>query len=149
MTKLRSVVKKVCLDKARPANLKDLGPAARIRYDMTGQDRAQQDKSRPGTESSGRSEDHRYSKPHPCHSDKSSSQRNSGQSTNQKSAQPKEESLASKLIADKEHDKRYKKVVENPMLYLEEHYHQIDPVEHQLEVHSMRFFGGWGREHPD
>ena len=27
------------------------------------------------------------------------------------------------------------------MLYLEEHYHQIDPVQHQLEVHSMRFFG--------
>ena len=27
------------------------------------------------------------------------------------------------------------------MLYLEEHYHQIDPAEHQLEVHSMRFFG--------
>ena len=27
------------------------------------------------------------------------------------------------------------------MLYLEERYHQIAPVEHQLEVHSMRFFG--------
>ena len=27
------------------------------------------------------------------------------------------------------------------MLYLEEWYHQIDPAEHQLEVHSMRFFG--------
>ena len=44
-------------------------------------------------------------------------------------------------MAHKEHEKRYKKVVENPMLYLEEHYHQIDPAEHQLEVHSMRFFG--------
>ena len=33
------------------------------------------------------------------------------------------------------------KVVVNRMLYLEEHYHQIDPAEHQLEVHSMRFFG--------
>ena len=44
-------------------------------------------------------------------------------------------------MARKEHDKRYKKVVENPMLYLEERYHQIDPVEHRLEVHSMRFFG--------
>ena len=43
-------------------------------------------------------------------------------------------------MAHKEHDKHYKKVVENPMLYLEERYHQIDPVEHQLEVHSMRFF---------
>ena len=27
------------------------------------------------------------------------------------------------------------------MLYLEERYHQIDPAEHQPEVHSMRFFG--------
>ena len=43
-------------------------------------------------------------------------------------------------MAHKEHDKHYKKVVENLMLYLEERYHQIDPVEHQLEVHSMRFF---------
>ena len=32
-------------------------------------------------------------------------------------------------------------MVENPILYLEECYHQIDPEEHQLEVHSMRFFG--------
>ena len=44
-------------------------------------------------------------------------------------------------MACKEQEKRYKKVVENPMLYLEERYHEIDPVEHQLEVHSMRFFG--------
>ena len=43
-------------------------------------------------------------------------------------------------MAHKEHNKRYKKVVKNPMLYLEERYHQIAPVEHQLEVHSMRFF---------
>ena len=66
---------------------------------------------------------------------------NSGQSPNQKSAQQKDESLAAKLMAHKEHDKHYKKVVENPMLYLEERYHQIAPAEHQLEVHSMRFFG--------
>ena len=44
-------------------------------------------------------------------------------------------------MACKEHNKHYKKVVKNPMLYLEECYHQIDPAEHQLEVHSMRFFG--------
>ena len=44
-------------------------------------------------------------------------------------------------MARKEHDKHYKKVVENLMLYLEECYHQIAPAEHQLEVHSMRFFG--------
>ena len=45
MPKLKSVVKKVHLDKAKPANLEDLGPAARSRYDMTGQDWAQRDKS--------------------------------------------------------------------------------------------------------
>ena len=44
-------------------------------------------------------------------------------------------------MARKEHDKHYNKVVENLMLYLEERYHQINPAEHQLEVHSMRFFG--------
>ena len=49
-------------------------------------------------------------------------------------------SLAAKLMARKEYNKHYKKVVENPMLYLEECYHQIAPEEHQLEVHSMRFF---------
>ena len=27
------------------------------------------------------------------------------------------------------------------MMYLEEQYHQIDPAEHQQEVHSLRFFG--------
>ena len=41
MPKLKSVVKKVRLDKAKPANLEDLGPAARSRYDTTGRDRAQ------------------------------------------------------------------------------------------------------------
>ena len=66
---------------------------------------------------------------------------NSGQGPNQKSAQQKDESLAAKLMACKEQEKCYKKVVKNPMLYLEEHYHQINPAEHQLEVHSMRFFG--------
>ena len=34
-SKLKSVVKKVHLDKAKPANFEDLGPAARSRYDMT------------------------------------------------------------------------------------------------------------------
>ena len=76
------------------------------------------------------------------HSDQRSGRhdQNSGQSPNQKSAWQKDESLAAKLLAHKEHKKHYKKVVENLMLYLEECYHQIDPAEHQLEVHSMRFF---------
>ena len=141
----------MCLDKAKPANLEDLGPATRSRYDTTGRDRAWRDKSWPRTKSSGHSkDDHHHSKPHSGHSDKGSSHsyqrsgrhnRNSGQSPNQKSARQKDESLAAKLMACKEHDKRYKKVVENLMLYLEERYHQIAPAEHQLEVDSMRFFG--------
>ena len=49
--------------------------------------------------------------------------------------------LAAKLMARKEHDKKYRKIVENPMMYLEEWYHQIDPAEYQLEVHSLRYFG--------
>ena len=69
--KLKSVVKKVRLDKAKPANFKDLGPATRSRYDMTGQDRVQWDKSRPRTESSGHSKgDHSHGKPCSGHSDK-------------------------------------------------------------------------------
>ena len=59
--KLKSVVKKVHLDK--PVNLEDLGPAARSRYDNTGQDRACQDKSRPLNEPSNCSKDHCHSKP--------------------------------------------------------------------------------------
>ena len=149
-SKLKSVVRKVCLDKAKPANLEDLGPAARSRYDMTRWDWTPWDKSRPHTESSVHSkDDHRHSKPCSGHSDRGLSHsdrrsgrhnRNSGQSPNQKSAQQKDESLAAKLMTRKEQEKLYKKVVENPMLYLEECYHQINPAEHQLEVHSMRFF---------
>ena len=48
--------------------------------------------------------------------------------------------MAAKLMACKEHDKKYRKIVEKPMMYLEERYHQIDPAEHQPEVHSLRFF---------
>ena len=144
MSKPKSVVKKVCLDKAKPINLEDLGPATRSRYNTNGQDWAWWDKSWPHTESSSRSkDDHRHSKPRSSHSDQRSGRQdwNSGQSPNHKSARQKDKSLAAKLIARKEHDKRYKKVVENMMLYLEECYHQIAPADHQLEIHSMRFFG--------
>ena len=72
-TKLKSVVKKVRLDKTQPVNLEDLGPAARSRYDTTGQDRVCRDKSRPHTKSSNLSRDHCNSKPQPGHSDKGSS----------------------------------------------------------------------------
>ena len=150
-SQLKLVVKKVHMDKAKPANFEDLGPAARSRYDMTRRDRTLRDKSRPRTEFSVHfKDDYHHSRPHSGHSDKGpshSDQRsgrhdwNSGQSPNQKSARQKDESLAAKLMVCKEQEKHYKKVVENLMLYLEERYHQIDPAEHQLEVHSMRFFG--------
>ena len=146
-TKLKSVVKKVRLDKAQPVNLEDLGPAARSRYDTTGQDRACTGTSPgPRTEPSNHSKDHHHSKPRPGHSDKGSSRksgrhdRNSDQSTNQESVYLKG-SMAAKLVAHKECDKKYRKIIENPMMYLEERYHQIDPAEHQPEVHSLRFFG--------
>ena len=44
-------------------------------------------------------------------------------------------------MACKEHEKWCKKIVDNPMLYLEECQHQILPEEHQPEFHSLRFFG--------
>ena len=106
MPKLKSVVKKVHLDKAKPTNLEDLGPAARSRLDMTRWDQAPRDKSRPCTESSGQSkDDYRHSKPFSGHSDKGPSHsdrrsgrhdRNSGQSLNQKLARQRDESLAAK-----------------------------------------------------
>ena len=62
--------------------------------------------------------------------------------TNSKSSKHyPEESLGAKLIACKEHKKWCKKIVDNPMLYLEECQHQILPEEHQPEIHSLRFFG--------
>ena len=66
----------------------------------------------------------------------------SGQSSNSKSSKHyPEESLGAKLIAHKEHEKWCKKIVDNPMLYLEGRQHQILPEEHQPEIHSLRFFG--------
>ena len=49
--------------------------------------------------------------------------------------------MFAKLTACKEQEKRYKKIVDNPMLYLEECQHQILPEEHQPEINSLRFFG--------
>ena len=40
MPKLKSVVKKVRLDKAKPANFEYLGPATRSRYNTTRRDQA-------------------------------------------------------------------------------------------------------------
>ena len=115
------------------------------------------DKSRLCTKSSGHSkDDHRHSKP--CsgqgssHSDRRPGRhdRNSGQVSNQKSSRHKDESLGAKLMArkeqQKEYNRRYKKIVENPILYLEERSNQIDPAKHQQEVYAMRFFGAGAAE---
>ena len=44
-------------------------------------------------------------------------------------------------MAHKECEKKYKKIVDNPMLYLEECQHQILPEEHQPKIQSLCFFG--------
>ena len=133
--KLKSAVKSVCLNLPKPEDLEGLGPAARGRYDDSAKDdRPQRDKSRHRSDahnrlcskSSGRS--NWGSRRHDRRSDQSSSKHYP------------EESLGAKLIARKEHEKWCKKIVDNPMLYLEERQHQI-PLEHQPEIHSMRFFG--------
>ena len=49
--------------------------------------------------------------------------------------------MFAKLTARKEQEKWYKKIVENPMLCLEEQQHKILPEEHQPEIHSWQFFG--------
>ena len=67
------------------------------------------------------------------------SSHSSSRSSSQKSK--KDESLGAKLLAQKEHEKWVKKIVENPALYIEERSHKILPEEHQPEVQAMRFFG--------
>ena len=139
---LKSIVKSVRLNLPKPEDLKSLGPAARSRYDdFAKDDRPRRDSSRHRTDA--------HNKPHSStvkgsgHSDRGSGRhdRRSGQSPNPKSSKHKEESMGAKLIARKECEKRYKKIVDNPMLYLEERQHQILPEEHQPEIHSLRFFG--------
>ena len=140
--KLKSAVKSVRLNLPKPEDLESLGPAAWSRYDDSAKDdwpwrnssqnRADaHDKPRSSTvKSSG-------------HSNRGSGRhdRRSGQSPNPRSSKHKEESMGAKLMARKEREKRYKKIVDNPILYLEERRHQILPEEHQLEIHSLGFFG--------
>ena len=135
--KLKSVVKSVCLNLPKPEDLEGLGPAAR--YDDSAKD------DRPWRDSSQHRSD-AHNKPRSKssgHSDRGSGRhdRRSGQSPNPKSSKHKEESLGAKLMARKEREKWYKKIVDNPMPYLEERQHQILPEEHQPEIHSLRFFG--------
>ena len=130
--KLKSAVKSVHLNLPKPEDLE--GPASRSRYDDSAMDdQPWRDKSRHHSEA------HNRSRPKSSgHSARGSGRhdRRSGQSF---SKHYPEESLGAKLIAHKEHEKWYKKIVDNPMLYLEECQHQILPEEHQLEIHSLRF----------
>ena len=54
--------------------------------------------------------------------------------------------MGAKLMAHKELEKKYKRIVDNPMLYLEERQHQILQEEHQPEIHSLQFFGPRAKE---
>ena len=140
--KLKSAVKSVCLNLPKPEDLESLGPAAWSRYDDSAKDdQPRRDSSRHHADAHNkpRSSTVRSS----SHSDRGSGRhdRRSGQSPNPRSSKHKEESMGAKLMARKECEKRYKKIVDNPMLYLEERQHQILPEEHQPEIHSLRFFG--------
>ena len=143
MPKLKSVVKSVRLNLPKPEGLESLGPAARSRYDDSAKDdRPPRDSSRHradahnklcyGTLDKGSG-----------HSDRGSGRhdRRPGQSPNPRSSRHKEESMGAKLMARKEREKKYKKIVDNPMLYLEECQHKILPEEHEPEIHSLQFFG--------
>ena len=134
--KLKSIVKSVRLNVPKPEDWESLGPAAWSRYDDSAKD------DRPRRDSSRHRAD-AHSKPHSGRVDKGSdrSDQRSGQSPNPRSSKHKEESMGAKLMARKEREKKYKKIVDNPMLYLEERQHQILPEEHQPEIHSLRFFG--------
>ena len=140
--KLKSAVKSVRLNLPKPDDLEGLGPAARSRYDDSAKDdrpRRQSSRHRADTHDKPRSSTVRSS----GHSDRGSGRHDqrSGQNPNPKSSKHKEESMGAKLMARKEREKRYKKIVDNPMLYFEERQHQILPEEHQPEIHSLRFFG--------
>ena len=134
--KLKSAVKSVRLNLPKPEDLEGLGPAARSRYDdSTKDDRPRRDKSRHHSDAHNRSRSKSSGR-----SDWGSG-RHDRRSDQSSSKHYPEESLGAKLIARKEHEKWCKKIVDNPMLYLEECQHQILPEEHQPEIHSLRFFG--------
>ena len=147
--KLKSVVKSVRLSLPKPEDLESLGPAARSRYDKEPkEDQPRRDRSRHHADASVHPKDSHHSKSRSGATDKGSERsdcgssrhdRKSGQSPSQKPQ--KEESLGAKLLARKEREKWYKKIVENPVLYIEERSNQILPEEHQPEIQAMRFFG--------
>ena len=147
--KLKSVVKSVRLNLPKPEDLESLGPAARSRYDSTKDDGTRRDSSRHHADAHNKL---RYSTVDKGlgHSDRGSGRhdRRSGQSPNPRSSRHKEESMGAKLMACKEREKKYKKIVDNPMLYLEERQHQILPEEHQQRSIPCGFLDPERRELP-
>ena len=143
MPKLKSVIKSVHLNVLKPEDLESLGPAARSRYDdSTKDDLPWRDSSRHRADAHNKPRSGTVVKGS-GHSDRGSGRhdRRSGQSPNPRSSKHKEESMGTKLMARKEREKKNKKIVDNPMLYLEERQHQILLEEHQPEIHSLWFFG--------
>ena len=144
--KLKSIVKSVRLSLPKPADLESLGPATRSRYDTDlKEDRPRRERSRHRADTSVHPKDLPHSK---SHSDKGLERsdrgtgrhdRKSGQSSSHKSK--KDESLGAKLLARKEEEKWFKKIVENPALYIEERSNKILPEEHEPEIEAMHFFG--------
>ena len=117
--KLKSAVKLVHLNLPKHEDLEGLGPAARSRYDDSAKDDLpRRDKSRHRSDTHNRSRSKSSGR-----SDRGSRRHDwrSGPTSNSKSSKHyPEESLGAKLIARKEHEKWCKKIVDNPMLYLEE-----------------------------
>ena len=130
--KLKSAVKSVRLNLPKPEDLEGLGLAARSRYDDSAKDdQPRRDKSRH------RSDAHKRSRSKSSGRSDRGSGRHDRRSDQSSSKYYPEESLGTKLIAHKEHEKWCKKIIDNPMLYLEERQHQILPEEHQPEIHSL------------
>ena len=115
-------------------DLESLGLAARSRYDDSSRDdRSRRDRSQHRADSSVCPKDAHHGKSCSGTADKGSSRSESGSGRHdQKSSKHKEESLGAKLLARKTREKKYKKIVNNPMLYLEERQHQIIPEEHEI-----------------
>ena len=144
--KLKSIVKSVRLSLPKPEDLESLGLAARSRYDKDPkEDRPQCERSRHRADASVRPKDSPRSK---SRSNKGSERSDhgtgrhdwkSGHSSSHKSK--KDESLGAKLLARREQEKWFKKIVENRALYIEERSNKILPEEHQPEIQAMRFFG--------
>ena len=145
--KLKSIVKMVRMNLPKPEDLESLGLAARSRYDDSSKDnRARRDRSQHWADASVHPKDVHHGKPRSGTANKGSSHsesgfrrhdQRSGQSPDLKVSKHKEESLGAKLLAHKEHEKKIKKIVDNPMLYLEECQHQILPEEHKPEIDSL------------